>query len=151
FPRFDRKDHWRISTRRLTWQDHDCDGRCDHENKVIRIFFKNTDRNDLDGVDKLLIHETCHAVTPGHGHGKTWRTRLRKAADKAIRLGRAPLAEQLQQEIAGYEKAEKDWPLEQASVYADVVDWLAECPRRTFDQIKLRVSYQYCLDESEVL
>ena len=34
----------------------------------------------------LLIHEMAHAVTPG-GHFKKWQNRMRRAADKAVKLG----------------------------------------------------------------
>ena len=34
----------------------------------------------------MLIHEMCHAVAPG-GHFKNWQNRMRKAADKAVKMG----------------------------------------------------------------
>ena len=43
--------------------------------KAKRICFGNPD-------PKLIIHEICHAVTPGH-HGLRWQSRMIKAAEKA--------------------------------------------------------------------
>ena len=34
----------------------------------------------------MLIHEMCHAVAPG-GHFKKWQNRMRRAADKAVKMG----------------------------------------------------------------
>ena len=35
----------------------------------------------------MLIHEMCHAVAPGRGHIKKWQNRMRRAADKAVKMG----------------------------------------------------------------
>jgi hypothetical protein len=50
------------------------DGGCCNT-KTKRIFFGNPD-------PKLIIHEICHAVTPGH-HGSKWQERMIKASEIA--------------------------------------------------------------------
>lgn len=53
FPRWDRQNIWRISTR----SRRKVHGRCDPERRVIEIVVQHS---DPDEQDKLLIHEICH-------------------------------------------------------------------------------------------
>ncbi len=138
FPRWDRHNLWRISTR----SRRKVHGHCDPERRVIAIVIQH---EDPDEQDKLLIHEICHAVVDG-SHGKKWQDRMERAAKKADELGRDVLAKMLRQEIAEYQEATTS--LEVA--YNQIRDALSDYPDLTFPQIKRWLADQYGLLVSEV-
>lgn len=80
FPRWDRQNQWRISTR----SKRRVHGHCDVDRRVIEIVIHHS---DPDERDRLLIHEICHAVARG-SHGKEWQGRMEKAAKQADELAR---------------------------------------------------------------
>src|ERR1700681_2068403 len=98
FPRWDRQNVWRISTK----SKRRVHGHCDVRRRVIEIVVQHADPDKRDG---LLIHEICHAVANGN-HGKEWQRRMEMAARQADDLGRIGLAKLLRQEIANYQEAE---------------------------------------------
>src|SRR5262245_5171459 len=85
FPRWDRDDRWRFSTR----SRRRVHGHCDPVARTIEIV---AHPSDSDERDRLLIHEICHAVAPGN-HGVVWQQRMEKAAATADDLGRSRLAQ----------------------------------------------------------
>src|SRR5580700_6595928 len=95
FPRWDRNNLWRVSTR----SRRRVHGRCDPERRVIEIVARHS---DPDEMDRLMIHEICHAVAD-MGHGKVWQDRIENAAKTADDLGRHRLAELLREEILAYQ------------------------------------------------
>jgi len=138
FPRWDRVNLWRVSTR----SRRKVHGRCDPERRVIEIVVQYT---DPDERDRLLIHEICHAVASG-GHGKVWQSRMEKAAKRADELGRHQLAKLLRQEIVNYQEATEG--LEHA--YQNIEDWLALEPDLTLAQVKRSLADLHGLLVSEV-
>jgi hypothetical protein len=143
FPRWDREGHWRVTTKtRRSAASH---GICDLKRRVIEISARPT---DADEMDRLLIHEICHAVAVRPGHGKEWQARMEKAAQKAEKLGRSCLAQLLREEIAGYQNQSSTAELKDA--YDSIVDWVWEMPGLTLEQVKNRLADKYGLLDSEV-
>lgn len=138
FPRWDHEGQWRISTR----SRRNVHGRCDPERRVIEIVLQYADQDEMD---RLLIHEICHAVAAG-GHGKVWQRRMEKAARRADEVGRAVLAKMLREEIVDYQQAGEG--VEQA--YQTIEDWVAHNPDLTLAQVKRSLADQYGLLASEV-
>ena len=138
FPRWDRHNLWRISTR-LRRTVH---GYCDAERRVIEIVIQHA---DPDKSDCLLIHEICHAVAKG-GHGKVWQRRLEKAARRADELGRDGLAKLLRQEIVNYQEFAEG--REQA--YQTIEDWMNDEPDLTLAQVKRSIACLHGLLVSEI-
>jgi len=138
FPRWDRQNLWRVSTR----SKRKVLGYCDRERRVIEIVIQHA---DPDERDRLLIHEICHAVADG-GHGKVWQKRMEKAAQRAHELGRHRLAELLRQEIVCYRTATEG--VEQA--YQTIQEWVTCEPDLTLSQVKRSLADQYGLLVAEV-
>jgi hypothetical protein len=138
FPRWDRGDYWRITTK----SSRRVHGRCDEKRRVIEIVKQTPDADDRDC---LLIHEICHAVAD-RGHGKVWQRRVEKAAIRADGLGRDVLAKKLRQEIVDYQNA----PKLHDHVYQTVQDWLTENPNLTLRQVKLALADEFGLLVREV-
>ncbi len=138
FPRWDRQNLWRISTR----SRRKVHGHCDSDRRVIEIVVQYADQDELD---RLLVHEICHAVAAG-GHGKVWQSRMEKAARRADELGRTRLAEMLRQEIVEYQES----AVGVAEGYQTVQDWLTHNPALTLAQVKRSLANEYGLLTSEV-
>lgn len=128
FPRWDRANLWRISTR----SRRSVHGYCDRIRRVIEVVVVPSDPDDRD---LLLIHEICHAVTSG-SHGKSWQARMGRAAERADRFGRDRLAKLLREEIAAYQEA-GDWRME---AYLMVERWLETQPDLTLAQVKRAIA-----------
>lgn len=62
-----------------------------------------------DTMEQVLIHEICHAVTPGD-HSSRFFKRLRKASRDAERIGRLELHKLLEEDLEGNERAVNDYP-----------------------------------------
>lgn len=138
FPRWDRDDRWRISTK----SRRRVHGHCDVERQVIEIVVQHADPDKRDG---LLIHEICHAVANG-SHGKAWQRRMEIAARRADDLGRDGLAQWLRQEIVNYQEA----PETTDEAYQSVQEWLAHNPDLTLAQVKRSLADLYGMLVSEV-
>lgn len=99
FPRWDRKHQWCIKE----VDSLPSFGICDQKNKTISI---QPNLND-DFLEKLLIHEICHAVIHVHGgHGGKWNNRMLKASKVAKRIGQVKLSILLENEVKTYIKTE---------------------------------------------
>ena len=138
FPRWDRDDRWRISTR----SRRTVHGYCDAERRVVEIVIQHA---DPDKGDNLLIHEICHAVAKG-GHGKVWQRRMEKAARRADELGRDVLAKLLRQEIVNYQEFAES----REEAYQTVEDWMHHEPDLTLAQVKRSIANLHGLLVSEV-
>lgn len=138
FPRWDRANRWRISTR----SRRGVHGYCDRIRKVIEVAVAPS---DPDERDLLLIHEICHAVTSG-SHGKAWQARMGRAAERAGSFGRDRLAHRLREEVAAYREA-GDWRTE---MYLMVEGWLETQPDLTLAQVKRAIAAECGLLYSEV-
>ncbi len=139
FPRWDRRNEWRISTR----SRRKVHGHCDPERQIIEIVAKHY---DPDERDRLLIHEICHAVASG-GHGKAWQSRMEIAAKRADELGRHRLAELLREEIVDYRERSDDC---RQMAYQEIQDAVNGNPEITLAQMKRWIADQYGLLVSEV-
>lgn len=138
FPRWDRHNLWRITTR----SRRKVHGRCDSERRVIEIVIQHA---DPDKRDNLLIHEICHAVAKG-GHGKVWQRRMEKAARRADELGRDVLAKLLRQEIVNYQEFAEG----REEAYQTIEDWMNDEPDLTLAQVKRSIANLHGLLVSEV-
>ena len=124
FPRWDRNDQWRITTR----STRNVDGRCD---VVRRIIATVAQYDDAEKQDVLLIHEICHAVA-STGYDKKWYARMGQAAARAAQLKRHRLAQLLREEVVDYQ--EKPEGKDQA--YQSIENMLWLIPSLTRFQIK---------------
>jgi hypothetical protein len=107
---------------------------------VIETCVRHTEAEEMD---RLLIHEICHAVRPGSGKG--WQARMEKAAQTAEKFGRSLLAQLLREEIAGYQiptERRKD-------AYDAIVDWVWVDPSLTLEQVKNRLADKYGMLDAE--
>ena len=138
FPRWDRRNLWRVSTR----SRRKVEGCCDPKRRVIEIVVQH---GGPDQRDRLLIHEISHAVAGG-GHGTKWQDRMERAARRADELGRNRLAKMLRDEIADYRESWK--PVDEA--YGIVQEWLTCNPGLTLPQVRRALADQYGLLVSEV-
>jgi hypothetical protein len=96
FPQWDRQNQWRVRTT----SKRNVQAYCDTRRRLIEIVLQVV---DSDKLDRLLIHEICHAVGSA-GHGKQWQARMERAAQKAEALGRHHLAQLLRDEIVTFKE-----------------------------------------------
>ena len=138
FPRWKAGRSWRCTSRtRRTAHGH-----CDCERRLVEI---GVTSEDDDALDLFLIHEVAHAVA-SLGHGVTWRRRIACAAATARKVGRARLAELLDEEIANYR--DRGEPVSVA--YGEVENALHDNPDLTLAQIRRWLAGLYGLRLDEV-
>jgi hypothetical protein len=101
---------------------------------------------DWHGLTLVLIHEICHAVTPG-GHGKKWQDRMAKAAADAEKIGRLELATQLRKEIRGYQ--ETILTGRAAEIYGCIDDTLMDRPEASLMQVADWIRQGYGMSRKE--
>jgi hypothetical protein len=124
FPRWDRKREWHVR-----WFPDLCgaDGKCFRGTKVIGIAH-GVRMKDLTLV---LIHESAHAVVFG-GENERWKARMRRAAQKAEKLGENRLAKQIQAEVRAYRR-QSAISFDPSYVQDRMEDIASENPAVTFD------------------
>jgi hypothetical protein len=103
--------------------------------------------NPSDPSLETLIHEMCHAVTPG-GHGKKWQERMRLAARDAETYWDYALARALRGEVQNYFETPKitaRWPYSWFEDAIDggagvdaAIDWAAEQCAMTRERFLLK-------------
>jgi hypothetical protein len=93
FPRWDRAHKWTVGDKHADCQGY---GYCDTEGKQIIV-----KPDSPHGQDVTLIHEITHAVASIY-HGKKWRRRMEKAAQKAESLRLRELADGIREECTDY-------------------------------------------------
>jgi len=106
----------------------------------------------LDGITEinlpvLLIHEIAHAVTDS-AHGKKWRIRMEKAAEKARNVGELDIANLIYEELAGYDKGIN---ICADHVYGSIEDAVLDVPDASFDKIIELVRRRFGLTKEELL
>lgn len=52
-------------------------GQCDYGNRIISLSEPLTRLNSRERVRQTILHEVAHALTPGAGHGYTWKVKAR--------------------------------------------------------------------------
>jgi hypothetical protein len=142
FPRWDIERKWAIEerTRRPGTIE---DGGCDTENKTICV---SPLREHSDGeLYVLIIHEICHAVTTLY-HGKKFKSRLLKAANKAQDMGNLTLAEKLRAEANLYAPGRDS----AYTVYCAIEDAVWDAPDASMDAV-LRWVCDYTATVQEML
>ena len=143
FPRWDRRGEWKC---RVVADVNGSQGYCFSEHKVIKLC-RHLIGGDREGVQLLLIHEICHAVTP-LGHGAKWLARMATAAKRAKAIGMKSLATRLRDEAREYEAT----PRETASmVYQRMKDVVWDCKEISFNDAVVGVSREYGMDRREFL
>lgn len=86
FPRWDPGRAWKFDL----WEDsRQFHALCDCRKK--RIFIADLPGESNAYLASLVIHEICHATT-NLGHGIPWANRMRRAADRARRIGELELS-----------------------------------------------------------
>ncbi len=137
FPRWDKKGQWTIS-----YKDNlPSTGWCDIKNKAI--FLDSPPAKD-DKLHFLLIHEICHAVTPG-SHGRKWKSRMLKASEKAKEIGHKEISKMLYENVEQYNKTPK---MKAFGVYQLIEEWTSENPDVPYDElIKGVADYFGCYPE----
>jgi predicted metal-dependent hydrolase len=53
-------------------------GECDVASRRIRV----SDALPAELERRVLLHEMCHAATPGGGHGRRWRAAMQRLAEQ---------------------------------------------------------------------
>ena len=143
FLRWDRRGEWKC---RVVADVNGSQGYCFSEHKVIKLC-RHLIGGDREGVQLLLIHEICHAVTP-LGHGAKWLARMATAAKRAKAIGMKSLATRLRDEAREYEAT----PRETASmVYQRMKDVVWDCKEISFNDAVVGVSREYGMDRREFL
>ncbi len=149
FPRWDTKREWRVRT-----VSDPCysDGRCRDDTKTIEV---NSGRRATraDGgrmsLTALLIHEIAHAVTP-LGHGKRWQARMLSAAERAERLGRKDLADELRADVQQVQGPDTYFATA-SGTYNRIQDAVCDAPAATFNNIIDFVRSDFGLSRKEFL
>ncbi len=142
FPQWDRKKEWKVkhpSTRHVH-------GYCNIELKTVEvgILFKDT-----DDMDKLLIHEICHAYYGCVNHGILWRRVFEKRARIAESIGRINLAEKIRREIDAYNQPEP-YGDGRSETYNLIENLVLENPSISYKEVLDCIAYEFGLSPDEI-
>ncbi len=149
FPRWDLRGQWRVRHQTPGGHARLGGGRCYSESKLILLSEVSMEKEELWC---LIIHEICHSSISGHG--KRWKARMRKAAERAKMLGFERLGEKLLKNIDGYNadwnEIKGDWihgfP---TAVYGKIEDILLDCPDITYTILVKYLARELCLSPKE--
>ena len=147
FPRWDRKHQWRLKVGQK-YQGRAVDGYCDQEHRIIFIRRDHLNSSPTE-LETILIHEICHAVTPG-SHGNPFIRRLEQAKTHAIGLEKNDLAQQLDGEIGKYLQAREDNSGSPKYVYGMVEDILSDAGHLSYSKILRRIAQELASTPKEV-
>jgi hypothetical protein len=97
FPKWDNKREWIVGRLGLKDSRHfKAHGICNRKSKSIYLRWIPGDQNNLYWI---LIHEICHAVSPGF-HGKRWNDQMLKASELARKKGNTLLSRMILRDLA---------------------------------------------------
>lgn len=106
-------------------------------------------------LNRVLIHELCHAVLGPRvgGHGKRWRTRMERAAQLAESIGDEELAQELRDNHARYDPDSDLYepPLNAATCYEAIQRMVREEPDSSFEDIMYRVGRDFYEREDQLI
>jgi hypothetical protein len=98
-------------------------------------------------LNRILIHELCHAVVKPRscGHGKRWRTGMEKVAQVAEAIGDVELAEYIRDDYRSYDPDSGfcEPPLNAITVYEAIRRWVEEEPDWPFESVMYEVGVDY--------
>jgi hypothetical protein len=144
FPRWDRDGLWSVVVK----PDLPGTGFCRPLTKTIQLVQVPRDENELH---RLLIHEICHAVVPASGlHGKRWRRRYLKAAERARALGRSTLAKAIEKDVAAYSDPSRGITVGAPYVYRCIEDFMMDNPNASYDAAIEAVARWCCMYPREL-
>jgi hypothetical protein len=99
FPQWSNQRDWAI---KISYNSRGYRGRCVTAEMTLWIT-NGYHQQEPEELDRLLIHETCHAVVNyRRGHLASWQRRMEMAASRAEVLGRKALAKALREEVNKY-------------------------------------------------
>ncbi len=105
FPRSNKARTWQLE---IVDPDHPAlsgaHGKCVPESKTV--FITPIPSNYVTSLESLMVHEVTHIVASKY-HGKTFLSRLEKAALKARAIGKPIVSNQLLREIERYSEVTK--------------------------------------------
>ncbi|MGA2465534.1 MAG: hypothetical protein ABSH06_14405 [Thermodesulfobacteriota bacterium] len=140
FPKWDKAKKWRA---KKVWHLPVMGICCNRLKEIqVRTVFENEDE-----LDRLLIHEICHAVTPGN-HPKRWNERMLKASKRADELGRHGLVSLLSKDIEAYKNS---FPVKAKDVYGRIEDVVVEIPNITLNGLIRGIAKEFGMYKSELL
>lgn len=108
-------------------------GVADTKNKTIEIQRYVLELDPMV-LKKLLVHEMCHAVI-GVKHGKRWRSRMNKAAQRAERVNLPELATKIRNDASCYPNPRCEDELPHCRRYAQIRQLVMIDPTRPFESI----------------
>ncbi len=151
FPRWDAKREWCI----VEAEGDDLQfyggvhGRCEYKKKTITINWAVLARQSIDENRLLLIHEIAHAAVGG-GHGKKWRSRMERAAQKAQSIGMHQLGTLVSNEVKIYREGDHRHISE--IVYEMIVNAVNDSERHIkFEDLFEWVSWQVAVVPDQLL
>ena len=62
-------------------------GVCNYRYRQIELSFLLIPAMSDEGIKDTIIHEIAHALTPGHGHDKIWKSKCIELGGNGQRLG----------------------------------------------------------------
>ncbi len=143
FPLWDKKEQWSISEITGPYSPH---GYIDDKAKVIMVQSMTPGQS----LRVLLIHEIAHAVS-SLSHGKQWRDRVEKAAQRAEMAGETSLAQAVREEIRLYNEACTAVTPMAGTVYDRIKEACVSPSRPSFQQVVDSVRREYGLTREEFL
>ncbi len=79
-------------TYQLGWNNlKTINGRCVYARKTIELSRHLTPLRTEQAVRQTIIHEICHALTPGNGHGRLWAAKMNSFGYLADRCSSDPV------------------------------------------------------------
>lgn len=139
FPRWDKDVKWRCELK----PDLLLLGKCDRKTKTI--FLREVLDNQVE-LHWILIHEICHAVTI-QGHYKTYRKRMRKAAEKAKKFNQPALADRIKNDI---ERIKISHEVTKKIIHGKIYDFKVENPDLSYVYILEYVAADFSMYPNEV-
>ena len=122
-------------------------GKSDERKKTITV---HVVADNDDELQRLLIHEICHAVA-STGHGKKWLDRLIRAGDRARIIGREALADLIYNEVERYAKSERRLKVIAELIYNTIEDLVFYNPSATYEAVIDTVALQFGFYRDELL
>ena len=105
FPRWDLNQDWKITNnnKKIFKVEKNLKtnflGYCDKKSKIIYLNLKEDDWK----IDMLIVHEICHSFRNCGTHGKLWKGKMIRIAERCDRIKKFQLADQIRHELEIFE------------------------------------------------